>query len=67
MVESTLLYSSTFFPNSARSHSLLRGSMTSSIKTVFAKSFQEENIVESVTSKGNASVDCWLKFTFTDL
>ena len=46
------------FPNSARSHLLLSGHMTSNNETVSRQNLCTGNIAKSMTSEGN--VECWL-------
>ena len=53
-IVSTMYNSWKFFPNSAHSHWLLRGHMTSNNETVFPQNFGVGNIAKSVTSKGNS-------------
>ena len=51
-----LLYSWKFFSNSACSHWLLRGHMTSNIKTISRQKLRAGNIAKSMTSQGNSEV-----------
>ena len=51
-----LLYSWKFLPNSARSHWLLRGHMTSNNETVSCQNLWAGNIAKSITSEGSSAL-----------
>ena len=52
----TFLYSGKFFHNSARSHWLLRGHMTSNNETVSQQNLREGKIAKSMRSEGNSAL-----------